>query len=189
MSRSEGPTPGSPANCDTTHRFTGQELDPETDLYSLWGTLLTSRTNSAAESLTPLRSRCGLGERPRQSLNRNPLPAFGRFSPARRAVDPGGYRCAVRLVQRCRRYAARAQVPDGGRTRSVQRGSALSHARLGILRKPAKAVKVAKSEQICSLSNFAVRVALHLPPDFIVPSITLPTTRPSYWASPAVKYM
>ena len=37
VSRSEGPTPGSPANCDTTRRFTGQELDPETDLYYYGG--------------------------------------------------------------------------------------------------------------------------------------------------------
>ena len=32
-SRSEGATPGTPATCDPTHRFTGQELDPESGLY------------------------------------------------------------------------------------------------------------------------------------------------------------
>jgi len=36
-SRSEGPTPGSPATCDPTHRFTGQELDPESGLYYYGG--------------------------------------------------------------------------------------------------------------------------------------------------------
>ena len=35
--RSEGPTPGSPATCDPTHRFTGQELDPESGLYYYGG--------------------------------------------------------------------------------------------------------------------------------------------------------
>ena len=36
-SRSEGPTPGTPATCDPTHRFTGQELDPESGLYYYGG--------------------------------------------------------------------------------------------------------------------------------------------------------
>jgi RHS repeat-associated protein len=37
VSRSEGPTPGSQPTCDPTHRFTGQELDPETGLYYYGG--------------------------------------------------------------------------------------------------------------------------------------------------------
>jgi RHS repeat-associated protein len=37
VSRSEGPTPGSQATCDLTHRFTGKELDPETGLYYYGG--------------------------------------------------------------------------------------------------------------------------------------------------------
>jgi RHS repeat-associated protein len=68
-----------------------------------WGTLLTSWTNSVSESLTPRRSRCPPGGRPRQLPNRNPLLAFALFSPARRAVDPAGCRFAVRLAKlRCR---------------------------------------------------------------------------------------
>ena len=37
VSRSEGPTPGSQPTCDTTHRFTGEELDPETGFYYYGG--------------------------------------------------------------------------------------------------------------------------------------------------------
>jgi RHS repeat-associated protein len=37
VSRSEGQTPGSPPTVDLTHRFTGQELDPETGLYYYGG--------------------------------------------------------------------------------------------------------------------------------------------------------
>ena len=33
----ESPTPGTPATCDPTHRFTGQELDPESGLYYYGG--------------------------------------------------------------------------------------------------------------------------------------------------------
>jgi RHS repeat-associated protein len=37
VSRSEGPTVGSPPETDTTHAFTGQEIDPETGLYYYGG--------------------------------------------------------------------------------------------------------------------------------------------------------
>src|SRR3989337_2366672 len=36
-SRSETPTPATPATCDPTHRFTGQECDPESGLYYYGG--------------------------------------------------------------------------------------------------------------------------------------------------------
>ena len=82
VSRSEGATPGTPATCDPTHRFTGQELDAETGLYYYGGRYYDPEI-SRFISADPFVPRPGNP----QTLNRY---SYTLNNPVR-YIDPSGY--------------------------------------------------------------------------------------------------